>query len=1038
MKIAVRNIFLLSLLLLSVSQVCFGEATEEAKTNVTENAYSEDTPDATNSTAPAPVVENAPEEGPIVKEPVQAQNSTEEEAPVKNENAYSEETTVNSTTTTNSTVSPPATEEPVKNETIADSPEKTLPKESPKKEEEVKSDKPKPNSSPKSSSSSKSKSKRESPKLIPESNFDQYYLPKDDPDSPQDRINPRNKKAEGTVQFEMNFLDAPLIDITWCGPKKNVIFMLTEASTLYKSVDDGFTGHALTDHLKKLGRAELAGQNVQVGQVSRILQSPVDKSLLLIVGTEGVSWITEDCGGSFKAMDQGRPVDQFQFHPIMRNWLLASAWTKCEDFDDEDDCKIYKELFVTKDLGENWQFVQNYVFDFTWATVDLTSFTRVPKERIIISHDLNGKKDQIPVGRKRNVQISYSDDFFSERLTILAKKANKFLLTKHYLFVIQVVDESEGEVELLVSDSRVKDYDLKPAQIPTKKLLNHGYTILDASEDAVFLHTDHSNGKAPFGNIYVSDSTGVRYSLALKNNIRDFSGQCDFERVQGIEGIYLSNVYDADAVQRFKEAEVNDWNDIPTQIAGSKKVSTDTAASKKAASRKTLDDFKKTMISFDKGGIWQSLTPPEKGVRGKRISCASEDECSLHLHSISSDRFGPFYTTENSLGIILGTGNIGAHLSNRPDEINTYLSRDGGVNWFEIAKGSHIYEVGDHGGLIVMAPNQNATKRIYYSWNEGISWEAVKISNVHIQVTNIIIEPSNTGEKFIVYGKEYNGDKGFVAAVDFSTLHQRVCELPEKPNTPESDYETWSPNGKISPYCLLGRQVTYTRRKRDAQCFNKEDHDLWISRKRCECTEEDWECDFGYARNGAGPCLPVGQKALDLAVSPPGHCDSYFYVSQGYRKVAGDQCISGVTHDPIRVPCPGTGTLSSRNLSALLILTGILLLFVWLNNTENSAKVKGVLGSFKEKVQKLVQRDSKRKGYSNKIPSSHEDDDDESGFSNVIFDDTEDGEGQIEMQPDNVVEENKGKKMTERNAIEGARKRVPLLNRPGEKKVLDF
>lgn len=51
---------------------------------------------------------------------------------------------------------------------------------------------------------------------------------------------------------------------------------------------------------------------------------------------------------------------------------------------------------------------------------------------------------------------------------------------------------------------------------------------------------------------------------------------------------------------------------------------------------------------------------------------------------------------------MIGTGNIGQYLSDKPDEINTYISIDGGRNWDQIARGSHIYEVGDHGGIIVM------------------------------------------------------------------------------------------------------------------------------------------------------------------------------------------------------------------------------------------------------------------------------------------------------------------------------------------------
>ena len=77
----------------------------------------------------------------------------------------------------------------------------------------------------------------------------------------------------------------------------------------------------------------------------------------------------------------------------------------------------------------------------------------------------------------------------------------------------------------------------------------------------------------------------------------------------------------------------------------------------------------------------------------------------VHLHSIGNQRYGPFYTTENAIGLIIGTGNVGFHLANRPDEVNTYMSRDGGLNWYEIRKGSHIYEIGDHGGLLVMAPD---------------------------------------------------------------------------------------------------------------------------------------------------------------------------------------------------------------------------------------------------------------------------------------------------------------------------------------------
>ena len=70
----------------------------------------------------------------------------------------------------------------------------------------------------------------------------------------------------------------------------------------------------------------------------------------------------------------------------------------------------------------------------------------------------------------------------------------------------------------------------------------------------------------------------------------------------------------------------------------------------------------------------------------------------------------------------------------------TYTSIDGGLSWQEVAEGSHIYEIGDQGGLIVMAQDQKPTKEILFSWTMGMSWSNMEISDVPILVTNIVIE----------------------------------------------------------------------------------------------------------------------------------------------------------------------------------------------------------------------------------------------------------------------------------------------------------
>jgi len=71
------------------------------------------------------------------------------------------------------------------------------------------------------------------------------------------------------------------------------------------------------------------------------------------------------------------------------------------------------------------------------------------------------------------------------------------------------------------------------------------------------------------------------------------------------------------------------------------------------------------------------------------------------------------------------------------------MSRDGGLNWQEVHKGPYIYELGDHGGLIVMAKHLTPTQEVLYSFNEGKTWNEIQISDQAMEIQNIIIEPNS-------------------------------------------------------------------------------------------------------------------------------------------------------------------------------------------------------------------------------------------------------------------------------------------------------
>ena len=116
-------------------------------------------------------------------------------------------------------------------------------------------------------------------------------------------------------------------------------------------------------------------------------------SALIKIGTSGINWVSEDCGGNIKALNSGKSIQEFIFHPTQRSWALAASWTTCAEFIDEP-CRIYKELYYTKDMGENWSYVTNYVFDFEWGQSKIArdGGVGIPDDRVWVTRDATNTK----------------------------------------------------------------------------------------------------------------------------------------------------------------------------------------------------------------------------------------------------------------------------------------------------------------------------------------------------------------------------------------------------------------------------------------------------------------------------------------------------------------------------------------------------------------------------------------------------------------------------------------------------------------------
>lgn len=341
--------------------------------------------------------------------------------------------------------------------------------------------------------------------------------------------------------------------------------------------------------------------------------------------------------------------------------------------------------------------------------------------------------------------------------------------------------------------------------------------------------------------------------------------------------------------------------------------------------------------------MWEYLRAPAKDADGNDYHCLPDNGCHLHLHGVTQG-FGPFYSVASATGLILATGTVGSYLNSVPGLINTYFSRDGGLTWEEIAKGSHIYEIADHGGLIVMATDQAPTMYLYYSWNQGQTFHKYKFTDAPIVVENIITEPSSTSQHVIVYGSaevigasqkqpHAGSGVGVVVYVDFSVLRTRACEGIDAAGSSHSDYELWSPNdGRSEGACLMGHTTTYVRRKQASECYIPQMAQKPRLVANCACTEADFECDAGYVRDVTTkqcvPDLDAETVMVDAATDARKRCEtqSFYRATKGYRRVPGNTCLGGQEWEALVVPCP-SGWLSASHSPAVVLLIVFIIAF---------------------------------------------------------------------------------------------------------------
>jgi hypothetical protein len=577
----------------------------------------------------------------------------------------------------------------------------------------------------------------------------------------------------------------------------------------------------------------------------------------------------------------GSPPSYIYPHPSNANVALA-AWG-----DSARRCK----LFITNDMGDSWTEV---------ATGTAPYWVKRTDGKIVFLHfDTCGQASQLVSSEweitRQTLTQTVSRDSFTDLYA--ADWTGYVTSTDDHE---QVFFATSASNELLVSRDSTH---WVHAFVPHKSdLVYSQFTVYGVDDGAIWLNARASNGgtSAVVGDLFVSGNDTEFFSLSLDANLRAPSGNGiggygDFEKLQSVDGVFFAN----------------------------------------RAADPTYGTNIDTYVTFDMGGKWNRLNAPAKNRDGSPTNCKPSNGCYLNLFGLADEHntlddwggFGRFYSVPSAVGIMFGTGNLGAHLDLN-GVVNTYFSRDAGVTWEEVTKGRFAYEIADHGALLGIVARDVATNSLQYTWDEGLNWIGCNFTDQPLHIENLITETQFASQSFLLYGAKQNkaGETiGVLFSANFDGLLQRTCQGVDTPDTPGSDYETFDVEFESSK-CILGMDTVYVRRKRDAKCFNPDNRPVnKRSFETCVCTEEDFEC---------GPCFKYDSASKDCKqmpnCAPPTQqqqceqgCFYFNDVSQvKYMRIAGDKCRGGEKWEslekamfcPNKPGCrgfpepPGTGT----------------------------------------------------------------------------------------------------------------------------------
>ncbi|KAJ1333461.1 Vacuolar protein sorting/targeting protein VPS10 [Microdochium nivale] len=589
-----------------------------------------------------------------------------------------------------------------------------------------------------------------------------------------------------------------------------------------------------------------------------IAPHPYVKDMIFFITKKGKVFYSPDRGHGFDSFEPPIPLESMQtglplaFHPNRKDWLIWHG-EKCTG---KDNC--HKEAALSTDRGDNWKTIQRYVSRCEFTGNSAYSF-RNESQIVCLAHKREDNDNDNPL------QLLYSDDVSKYDMKVVLDDVKQFATMAEFILVA-AENKTGGTLSAYAS---VNGRDYAATQFPYNFQIPHtsAYTVLDSSTHAVnlFVLTGSSDGRN-FGSILKSNSNGTSYVLSASDVNCDDDFYVDFEKMLGIEGVVVVNTVEN-----------------PDEDSEQKRL--------------------QTKISHNDGSQWDFLPPPAKDNEGKSFSCSSskgDESCALHIHGYTEriDR-AKTYSSESAIGVMCGVGNVGGMLGD-PKDADTFMTVDGGLHWRHIKKGRWMWAFGDQGNLVVLAPREKKTNIVSYTTDQGETWTDYKFMDDEVTIADVTTVRSGSSRNFIVWG--IKGKELFAVKIDFSGLTDVECK--------EDDYEVWSPEHPMQPNgCLFGHRNEFLRKKKDRKCYNSKKLKNLYNVENCECTRQDYECDYNFQLDSHQYCKIVeGLEATTLEEYCSANPEATeFYEPSGFRRIPLTTCEGGKEMDKTREarPCPG-------------------------------------------------------------------------------------------------------------------------------------